>query len=51
MEAAAAFTHLANRGRVMPEGTAGLVILGIAVAALVAMIVYGGVSRRRRRRG
>ncbi|MCK8681400.1 MULTISPECIES: hypothetical protein [Streptomyces] len=42
---------LANEGRVMPEGTAGLVILAIAVAALIAMIVYGRVSRKRGRRG
>ncbi|MFB8244501.1 hypothetical protein ACFC5X_05515 [Streptomyces sp. NPDC055952] len=42
---------LANEGRVMPEGTAGLVILGIAVAALIAMIIYGRVSRNRGRRG
>lgn len=45
-------THLlANEGRVMPEGAAGLAILGIAVAALIAMIIYGRVRRNRDRRG
>ena len=41
---------IANEGRVMPEGTAGLVILAIAIAALVAMVIYGRVTRKRGRK-
>ncbi|GAA1546456.1 hypothetical protein GCM10009730_64490 [Streptomyces albidochromogenes] len=41
---------LANEGRVMPEGTAGLVTLSVAIAALIAAIVYGRVTRKRGRR-
>ncbi|MFI5761794.1 hypothetical protein ACIA8F_12715 [Streptomyces sp. NPDC051563] len=39
-------TELANRGRLIPEGTAGLVIFLVAIA-VVLMIVYGRRSRKR----
>ncbi|MFD7699969.1 hypothetical protein [Streptomyces caelestis] len=50
MEATSSYL-MVNEGRVMPEGTAGLVILAIAVAALIGMIIYGRATRKRGRRG
>ncbi|MET9496274.1 hypothetical protein [Streptomyces sp. NPDC006552] len=40
---------LANSGRLMPDGTAGLVIFLVAIAVIIGMIIYGRSTRKRRR--
>lgn len=40
---------LANSGRLMPDGTAGLIIFLVAIAVIIAMIIYGRSTRKRRR--
>jgi hypothetical protein len=43
------WTTLANSGRLMPDGTAGLIIFLVAVAVIIAMIIYGRSTRKRNR--